>query len=165
MAFGNRRVVTGLNAQGKSCVLVDTGVDDLAVQTTTAASIALIWRTTEVPAENDGGVGEAERFEPAMFESSSSLFILFEAQPDTPPVWHATNTVDYVIVLRGSIALDLEEGPVELRSGDLVVDRGVNHSWRVIGDEPALLAAALVRALPVGAGSRFDDSFERTFTG
>jgi hypothetical protein len=38
-----------------------------------------------------------------------------------------------------------------LRSGDGLIQRGTNHSWSVRGNEPAIVAAVLVSAKPLGA--------------
>lgn len=163
MPFNGRRVVTGLNGEGKSCVISDKKVEDLFPRNLPSASIALVWRTEEYPVSNDSNEETAENFDPAMFDSSSSMFILLKAEPGGSPAWHATNTIDYLVVLSGRIMLDLEAGGVELGVGDLVIDRGVNHSWKVIGDEPAVMAASLIRSDPLGAGSRFDESFTQRF--
>ena len=62
---------------------------------------------------------------------------------------HKTSTVDYLIVLKGEIWAVLETGEVCLKPGDIMIQRGTNHSWSVRTDEPCLLAAVLVNANPV----------------
>jgi quercetin dioxygenase-like cupin family protein len=47
----------------------------------------------------------------------------------------------------------LDEGEVELKPFDVVVQRGTNHGWINHGDETALLAGVLVDAVPAGSGS------------
>ena len=44
---------------------------------------------------------------------------------------------------------DLKEGEVCLKQGDVMVQRGTNHSWSVRTDEPCVLAGVLVNADPV----------------
>lgn len=61
------------------------------------------------------------------------------------PGMHRTATVDYVLVLRGDIELELDDGTrVPLDAGDIVVQNGTNHGWRNVGDERAVLAAVMV---------------------
>jgi len=43
----------------------------------------------------------------------------------------------------------MDEGEVCLKQGDVMVQRGTNHSWSVRTDEPCLVAAVLVCADPV----------------
>ncbi len=65
--------------------------------------------------------------------------------------WHATYSVDYVIIIDGEIHLALDEGEVHLKAGDVVVMGGVSHVWRNKGDRPCLMYSVVVGA-PEGAG-------------
>ena len=44
----------------------------------------------------------------------------------------------------------MDKGEVLLKPGDILVQRGTNHSWSVRTNEPCVLAAVLVNAKPVG---------------
>jgi mannose-6-phosphate isomerase-like protein (cupin superfamily) len=51
---------------------------------------------------------------------------------------HATDTIDYVMVLSGSLTLELDDGAkVGLHVGDTVIQRGTRHAWRNYSPEPA----------------------------
>ena len=60
------------------------------------------------------------------------------------PAMHKTETVDYIILLKGDVTLILDEDEVTLKPHDVVVQRGTNHAWVNNGDEPALLIAVLI---------------------
>ena len=60
---------------------------------------------------------------------------------------HKTSTVDYAIVLKGEIWAVMEKGETLLKAGDVLVQRGTNHSWSVRGSEPALVARPRGRCL------------------
>ena len=62
---------------------------------------------------------------------------------------HRTSTVDYAIVLKGEIHAVMEKGETLLRAGDILVQRGTNHSWSVRGNEPCMVAFVLVNAKPL----------------
>jgi quercetin dioxygenase-like cupin family protein len=64
---------------------------------------------------------------------------------------HRTSTVDYIIVLKGEIYAILDKSETLLKAGDVLVQRGTNHSWSVRGHEPCIIAAVLVSAAPLGA--------------
>ena len=64
-------------------------------------------------------------------------------EPDNPGM-HTTKTIDYGIVLSGEITLELDEGEVHLKRGDVVVQRGTRHAWRNTGSEPCMMAFILV---------------------
>lgn len=69
-------------------------------------------------------------------------------QPDTSrhQSMHKSNTTDYIILLSGEITLMLDEGEVDLKPFDCVVQRGTNHAWVNRGKEDALLMAVLIDA-------------------
>jgi quercetin dioxygenase-like cupin family protein len=62
---------------------------------------------------------------------------------------HKTSTIDYIIVLKGEIHALMDEGETLLKAGDILVQRGTNHSWSVRGNQPCIVAAVLVSADPV----------------
>ena len=60
------------------------------------------------------------------------------------PAMHKTETIDYIILLKGDVTLILDEEDVDLKPFDVVVQRGTNHAWVNNGTEPALLIAVLI---------------------
>src|SRR5262249_12509839 len=116
---------------------------------------------------NDSNEETSVPFAGGLFDMSSSMLLILKAEPSqgvaTGDNWHATDTIDYVVVISGRIRLQLEEGEVDLNPGDLVVDRGSVHSWQGLGDEPALMIASVVRANPVGAGFQADAPMWKRF--
>jgi len=60
---------------------------------------------------------------------------------------HRTNTVDYIIVMEGSIDLELDAGKtMNLIAGDVAVLNGNRHGWRNRGEEDCVLAVVMVGA-------------------
>ena len=57
---------------------------------------------------------------------------------------HETDTIDYIILLKGDVSLILDEEEVKLQPHDVVVQRRTNHAWVNHGTEPALLIAVLI---------------------
>lgn len=87
----------------------------------------------------DGAAAGAEnaRLSPGLAE-------LFE-----PDGFHATQSVDYGIVLDGEITLELSDGSkTSLRRHDVIVQNGTRHAWRNDTDRPATLAFVLMGAHP-----------------
>jgi quercetin dioxygenase-like cupin family protein len=63
------------------------------------------------------------------------------------PGMHRTDSTDFGIVLSGNVAVELDDGvEVLLSPGDVVVQNGTRHRWRVVGDVPATVAAVLIGA-------------------
>jgi mannose-6-phosphate isomerase-like protein (cupin superfamily) len=171
-----RRVVTGHDAQGRSIILSDgpaTSVKE--IPTFPGLALTDFWETAGAPASNAGSADAANR--PVHLEppKNGTLFRLVEFPPDanrikgsdssegfkaigaghvrdtshSDPMMHKTATVDYAVVVKGEIYAVMEKGETLLRAGDVLVQRGTNHSWSVRGKEPALVAFVLVSAEPL----------------
>jgi mannose-6-phosphate isomerase-like protein (cupin superfamily) len=60
---------------------------------------------------------------------------------------HATETLDYVTILRGEVTLVIGDSAVTLGPGDSVVQQpGVPHDWQNRSDQPAVMVGVLVSA-------------------
>ena len=60
------------------------------------------------------------------------------------PAMHKTNTIHYIILLKGDVTLLLDEEEVDLKPFDVVVQRGTNHAWVNNGTDTALFIAVLI---------------------
>ncbi len=61
------------------------------------------------------------------------------------PSFHKTDSLDYLVMLAGRLTMLMDDDDeVTLEAGDVVVQQGVMHGWRVEGDEPVRLFAVLV---------------------
>ena len=57
------------------------------------------------------------------------------------PGMHTSDTIDYGVVVRGEMTLELDDGQkVHLRQGDCIVQNGTRHRWRNPLPEPCLMA-------------------------
>ena len=58
------------------------------------------------------------------------------------PGMHTTDTIDYGVVVRGEMTLELDDGKiVHLKQGDCIVQNGTRHRWRnPLESEPCLMA-------------------------
>ena len=57
------------------------------------------------------------------------------------PGMHATDTIDFEVVLEGTVVLELDDGAeITLNPGDTVVQNGTRHRWKNPGDTPARMA-------------------------
>jgi quercetin dioxygenase-like cupin family protein len=83
----------------------------------------------------------------ALETPAGSVALRLVELPPGPPSeagWHATDTIDIDVVLAGRLGLELPGGvTVELGPGDSVVQRGTDHRWWAIGDEPVRWAAVM----------------------
>jgi len=180
MIWRVRRVLTGHDAEGASVFIAD-GLAPNVKEMASMPGLALtdLWETGAAPASNAGDKDAAER--PVRLEppKNGTILRIVEFPPDSAwrqgadakqafrsigaghakdrassdPMMHKTSTVDYIIVLKGEIHAIMEKGEKLLKAGDILVQRGTNHSWSVRGSEPCIVAAILVSAKPA-AGSK-----------
>ena len=172
-----RRVVTGHDKEGKS-IFVSDGFAPNILEMESMPGVALtdLWRTKTTPASNSGNADAATgkiKLEPP---ESGTILRIVEFPPDTQwrhsanaqtafksigaghapdhgsgdPMTHATATVDYIIVLKGEIYAIVDRQETLLKQGDVLVQRGTNHSWSVRANKPCIVAAVLISAKPTG---------------
>jgi len=72
---------------------------------------------------------------------------------------HRTESLDYGIVISGVVEciVEGEGGEREsrvVRQGDVVVQRGTMHAWRVVGGEWARMCFVMMKSEPVEVGGR-----------
>ena len=177
MIWRVRRVLTGHDPEGRSMILADGLAPNVKEMRPTFPGLALtdLWETKGAPASNEGSADAAER--PVHLEppKNGTLVRIVEFPPDatrpqdsdshagfkaigaghaqdkhsSDPMMHRTSTVDYIIVLKGEIYAIMDKGETLLRAGDILIQRGTNHSWSVRGSEPCIIAAILVNSKPL----------------
>ena len=84
----------------------------------------------------------------ATFGQLSSTHQPSAADSAKHPTMHKTDSIDYLVVISGSMHMLMEEGEVELHAGDCIVQRGTNHAWVNRSGKPCLLAAVLIDGKP-----------------
>jgi mannose-6-phosphate isomerase-like protein (cupin superfamily) len=63
------------------------------------------------------------------------------------PGMHTTDTIDFEVVLEGTVVLELDDGAeVTLHPGDTVVQNGTRHRWKNPGETVARLAVFMCGA-------------------
>ncbi|WP_254602049.1 cupin domain-containing protein [Cupriavidus taiwanensis] len=171
-----RRVVTGLQ-HGKAVIATDIEVPERVPALAGGVTTVPLWGAAAAPAvPNPGDAADAPKFSPPPGGYHFSVFSVpplaevLRAQPpadperareemerDIPgllelmdpevPGMHATTSIDFVVVLGGSITLELDGGvATTLHAGDTVVQNGVRHRWMNHGTERAWLAAVVLGA-------------------
>ena len=80
-------------------------------------------------------------FESALKEMSDKVPGMGDHFERGAPGMHTSDTIDYGVVVRGEMTLELDDGQkVHLRQGDCIVQNGTRHRWRNPLPEPCLMA-------------------------
>jgi quercetin dioxygenase-like cupin family protein len=77
-----------------------------------------------------------------------------EFGPGVSPRNHRTDSIDFAVVMKGEIDMELDDSTVHLKAGDVLVQRGTIHNWVNKGTEPCQIAFVLVEAKPATAGGK-----------
>jgi hypothetical protein len=139
-----RRVITGLDEEGRSCVISDEViVTDVgrARAGRDKGTLCEVWETSEVPP----AIERPRAFEllPTNSPPGGTKWLILGWEPNVTRTTVRTNTLDYDTVLEGSCELLLETGVVKLETGDMVLIPGTVHGWRA-GPDGVVLQVVLI---------------------
>jgi mannose-6-phosphate isomerase-like protein (cupin superfamily) len=155
-----RKVVTGHDALGRAVVARDEQIDGAPIPG--LGELAFLWGADEPATYPNAGDNPAA---PAPFPPVGGIrFLIATYSPESDvvapeplpgmhvkdgdePGMHRTDSTDFGVVLSGNVVLELDDGvEVLLSPGDVVVQNGTRHRWRVVGGGPATLAAFIIGA-------------------
>lgn len=124
-----RRVVTGHDNVGRAIVLSDESFELVDVPSGDAA-MCLIWTAPTLPVDNNDPIDGRNR-DAGMTLRGGSAIRTVDMYPGEQSPLHRTSSLDYGIVLSGTLELEMDSGEVALlHPGDIVVQRGTMHLWR-----------------------------------
>jgi mannose-6-phosphate isomerase-like protein (cupin superfamily) len=142
-----RRYISGLDAGGKSAILLDEPISH------SAGGAAMVWTAPALPIDNAlPADAPFPVFSFDQMQAGGASFMVMEYPASMGPFWHATDTTECIAMLSGEIVFMTETGEVTLRPGDVLVDRGIVHCWRNDSGAPARAAIVMLPARPVGKG-------------
>jgi quercetin dioxygenase-like cupin family protein len=140
-----RVLITGVDADGRSCV---TGAEWVTLGSVAAS--AGFWFGTAVETATTPPQprpsGRAPHLEVGLAPGLVRWQLIDYAPGQSYPMHH-TDTVDFDVVLAGSIELTLDDGSHVLRTGDGAVITGVDHAWAA-GPDGARLSVIFVGSPP-----------------
>jgi quercetin dioxygenase-like cupin family protein len=143
-----RRVVTGFDSNGKSIIAIDGPIPKAGISIDPSRVVNWVWKANEVPQTLSDAVDpirsyDSERDWPP---KEGCLIGIFKWEPGASYPMHTTPTIDVAFILSGRLELTLEKGSTELGPGDCVIVKKAAHSWRVVGDEPAVFTGLMIAA-------------------
>jgi quercetin dioxygenase-like cupin family protein len=152
MSNAPRRVVAGLDANGKSCVVSDTRLPHTGGQPVMEGTN--IWSGAALAVDNAAPLEQG--LTPFSMERLFGPFYSFMYVEYAPglgrddPGMHFTNTADHFYIIEGEVVLVLESGDVVMKAGDIGICRGVMHGWRNDSHATARMLTMVLPAAPLG---------------
>ncbi|GLU45191.1 cupin domain-containing protein [Allomuricauda sp. NBRC 101325] len=124
-----RRIVTGHHKDGTAIFVSDQEFETAVIPSGDAAMVTL-WTTTSVPADlNDDTDGAVKDVGTTL--KGGSVIRIVDMLPGASSPLHRTDSIDYGIVLSGTIALELDNEEMRTATqGTVIVQRGTIHKWR-----------------------------------
>lgn len=143
-----RRVVTGVDPQGRSCITTDALPPASAMWNEEDGAQGMdFWVARQVPAPLDGPLEPAKDWELSNHAPTGGLIgrrITWPPGFEYPA--HATPTLDLGVIVSGRLELILDTGSTILEPGDVLVQRGTAHGWRVVGSEACTWVVVMIDA-------------------
>ena len=143
MTLEVRRVVTGHDKNGKARVIIDELSDNI-ISRRAGQQSTVIWATDQTP-PNLEALNDLSPDVKSTTVANGTVFRVSRFEPGVAPRNHRTASMDYAVVLSGQIDMELDDGEVvNLRAGDVLVQRGTVHNWTNPGTEPCIIAFVLM---------------------
>ena len=153
MSLTIRRVVTGHDKDGKAVVKIDE-ISNNVISTRPNQNSTVIWATRKWPIDLNEEIDMSAEVKKTTVDNGT-VFRIVRYEPGVTPRNHRTDSIDYAVVISGSIEMELDDGiVVKLKAGDVLVQRGTIHNWVNRGTEPCVVAFVLISAKPVTANGK-----------
>ncbi|KAF8989296.1 cupin 2, conserved barrel domain protein [Cyathus striatus] len=150
-----RRVLTGHTADGKSTFIMDEMTTPrLIMPGISQSSFHDLYRTKTVPASIDSEITglfvDEAKTDLSFMSPEGSTFRCVDYAPGSSSPFHRTVTLDYGIVTKGSIVLELDDGKrTTLNEGDVICQRSAIHKWINESNEWTRIYFVMLGANPV----------------
>jgi Cupin domain len=137
-----RHLTTGVNDQGRSCVVSDVELTLSAAGGTGPAAVERLFVAEELPPPEQPA-GSGDKSDLGVRRGLDWRIVRWQPGGESPR--HYTDTVDLDVILDGDIELVLDDGPHRLEPGDTAVIQGVDHAWRA-GPDGCTMCIAVISA-------------------
>ncbi|KAF2104260.1 hypothetical protein NA57DRAFT_70475 [Rhizodiscina lignyota] len=151
-----RRVVTGHSSSGRAIITNDDTLypGDFFVPSERAQEGAFgatfLFRTTAAPESNNAPFEDPANKSQPISEAVSSNWRIIDFPPNSTAPFHRTLSVDFGVVIKGEVVIELEDGvETVLKEQDGVVQRGTVHAWHNRTAENARMIFVILPAEPV----------------
>lgn len=162
-----RRIVTGVDAEGKSYIVSDGPTPNQFIADFAPLYAQVPWQAGENAAPGDEPAPSGMDVPTFSPKPGDSVFRIVDFPPDEQydtdalhllldqhgirdkkaprHFWfHKSPTLDYAIVLEGEIYAMLDKDETLMRAGDVLIQRATNHSWSNRSSKPCRMAFVLI---------------------
>ncbi|KAJ3552873.1 hypothetical protein NP233_g12774 [Leucocoprinus birnbaumii] len=164
-----RRIVSGNNEKLNGSTVTETAIP-FEETGFWGMSQACLWKTTEtpsndtnIPSNTDGAARTGGRMVGYVCSRGTNFFIQ-DFAPEAVVPMHCSHTVDYFLMISGTMISVTEQGDEFIaKAGDVVVRQGNMHGWRNPGPEWARWVAVILDANPaIREGKSLNEGMKET---
>jgi len=152
-----RRVLTGHTKDGKSVCLEDKAIEPYRWRGGDSLFTG-IYRHDEFPADNKVDYEDViakEENKHSLASPNGSVLWAVDFAPGKNAPFHRTISLDYAIMIKGSLTIGLDDGvKIALHEGDIVIQRGTAHSWHNTTDQWARILFVIIGSEKVKIGDQ-----------
>ena len=136
-----RVLITGVGDDGRSCVIEERTPSGRPYESGGITVAAAAATESSPPPPRPPGRGDLQHVA-GIPGTARWSFIDFPPRVSTP--FHHTDSVDFDVVLAGSVDIILDDGPHRLGPGDAVVINGVDHGWETHDEGCRMIVVIIV---------------------
>lgn len=140
-----RKLVTGVDEQGRSCLAEETDVELHRLGDIPTLAMARLYATAESPPPpRPPALSDPidVALAPGLVRWNVVVHAPYEEETVTTTM-HCADKLDFVFVAEGSAEFVLQDGPHEVGVGDCVVTTGVDHAWKAGPDGLCLVVVSI----------------------
>lgn len=140
-----RMLITGVDAEGRSCVAEETEIATAPVSGYASMKTAALFHTEQSPPP-PRPEALAETVD-VQLPPGLVRWMIVEHEPHEgetgATTMHHKDTLDFIYVQEGSAEFTLQDGVHHVATGDHIVTTGVDHAWRSGPDGARLLVVSI----------------------
>ncbi|KAJ5279199.1 hypothetical protein N7478_004571 [Penicillium angulare] len=128
------RLITGHTSNGLAVFNKDIPESVPAQNIPTGDSLYLAYATNQFPIDLNKDLGTYQHYltnTPGFTIPGGTVLCLIDLAPASISPLHRTMSLDYAVVIEGTVELKLDSDEVKLlQRGDIAIQRGTKHLWR-----------------------------------
>lgn len=123
-----RSLIAGVDDEGRSCILQEVSVEDRDIHAPGPSFRTDVFALTETPPPPRPPARAG--YHETGIAPGHAEFLVLQMPADIEHPMHHTDTLNFHVVVAGSLEVLLDDGPHRLDLGDSLVLPGIDHGWK-----------------------------------
>lgn len=123
-----RSLVAGVDDEGRSCILTEVPIEDRDIHAPGPSFRTDVFKLRETPPPARPAARAS--YHETGIEAGHADFLVLQMPANIEHPMHHTDTLNFHVIVAGSLEVLLDDGPHLLEMGDSLVLPGIDHGWR-----------------------------------